>query len=348
LKRFYRYSILFFTLISYSSVFLAPDIFWISGFISLTIPVVIFYHFLGILIFRKRSKTNFILHIILFVIGFPFLKMTFQLSNWSEIPENSFKVLSYNVRVFNNYAHLNENYVSSKKMINWALGDDSPIKCFQEFYNRDASEIFNVRNRLINNGWKYDFFKIRFEDKDNGQFGQAIFCKFPIIGKGEIFDDKGEFMNTIYVDVKRDEDTIRIYCIHLESMAIDEENIVNTEKIKKTYIDTGYRLRNGFISRAKQVDALIKNVLKCPYPIIICGDINEMPYSYTYCTIRRQLNNAFEAKGKGFGFSYNGKLFFLRIDNQFFSDDLEIKKFETHRQADQSDHFPITSVYSVK
>ncbi len=271
-----------------------------------------------------------------------------QWSRWDTDDSKSVEVLSYNTRVFNNYAHLNDDYVSSKKMIQWAVDHTADVKCFQEYFNKDGSEVFNVSEQLVKNGLKYFYFKKRFVDKRKGQFGQAIFSKYPIIHSGEISDKDGNFMNSIFADIKMGKDTLRIYCIHLESMAIDEENIVDTDRLKNSYIDTGYRLRNGFIQRSEQINLLIENIESCPHPILVNGDFNELPYSYSYNAIRMQLTNSFEAKGKGFGFTYNGKLFFLRIDQQFFSDHLNIHKFKTHREIKESDHFPISGIYSFK
>jgi endonuclease/exonuclease/phosphatase family metal-dependent hydrolase len=59
------------------------------------------------------------------------------------------------------------------------------------------------------------------------------------------------------------------------------------------------------------------------------------------------LNNAFEEAGNGFGFTYNGKLFFLRIDNQFVDEGLTVTDFRTHRNIPFSDHFPISATYSL-
>jgi len=105
-------------------------------------------------------------------------------------------------------------------------------------------------------------------------------------------------------------------------------------------------LRRGFISRAKQIKDLLSSIEECKYKLILCGDLNELPYSYTYFALRNLLDNAFEKAGNGFGFTYNGKLFFLRIDNQFFSKEISIHKFMTHRNVDFSDHFPLTATYS--
>jgi endonuclease/exonuclease/phosphatase family metal-dependent hydrolase len=279
------------------------------------------------------------------IVGLAFVKVSYSIS--SNDSDGKLKVLSYNVRVFNNYSDLkNENFNSSKKMIGWSVENNADIKCFQEYYNDNRSEIFNIKNQLAKGGWKHHHRKIVFTDKAKAEFGISIYSKYPIVNVGEIDNEEGSFLNSIFADVKIGEDTIRIYNTHLESMSIDEENVVNTDRLVQSYIDTGYRLRNGFVSRAKQVKGLVRSIEQCRYKMILCGDLNEVPYSYAYFSLRNHLLNAFENAGNGFGFTYNGKLFFLRIDNQFYSPDITIHNFFTHRNANYSDHFPLTATYS--
>src|SRR5690606_3320508 len=104
------------------------------------------------------------------------------------------------------------------------------------------------------------------------------------------------------------------------------------------------KLKNGIQMRASQVKILSEHIQNSPYPVILAGDFNDVPYSYTYFTLRSILRNAFEEAGRGFGFTYNQVLFFLRIDNIFFGEGLEAKVFKTHREVDYSDHYPISAV----
>jgi len=345
MKKALRIAFFILTLICYLSVFFSPEKFWIFGFLSLAIPLMLLIHFILLILNIHRLKKAFFIHLAVIIIGFAFVKVTYTVS--ANDHDGKLKVMSYNVRVFNNYQNLqNKNHASSKNMIKWAVENDAQIKCFQEYYNKDNSEIFNVKNRLSDAGWKFNHRKIVLRDRSNAEFGITIYCKYPIVHKGEIKDAEDNFMNSIFADVLIDNDTIRIYNTHLESMSINEENVVNTEKLAESYKDTGYRLRRGFTSRSKQVKALVKHIKNCPYKMILCGDLNELPYSYPYFSLRNHLHNAFEKAGNGFGFTYNGKLFFLRIDNQFFSDELEIHEFFTHRNVKYSDHFPLTASYS--
>jgi endonuclease/exonuclease/phosphatase family metal-dependent hydrolase len=345
LRTIWRASLLTMTLLCFASIFISPARFWPAGFFSLGIPVMLLANiFLLIVNIRKRGVA-FFLHLLAVVLGFAFIKVSFTLS--ANDDGGRLQVLSYNVRVFNNYSNLrNEEYESSKTMIAWSVEHEADIKCFQEFYNRDRSKVFNVKHRLEKAGWQHSHSKIVFTDRARAQFGMSIYSKYPIVSYGEVYDEKQNFLNSIYADIKVDSDTIRVYNTHLESMSINVENVVNTDRLARSYKDTGHRLRNGFMSRSVQVEALLADMENCPHRIILCGDLNELPYSYTYFSLRRHLHNAFEQAGNGFGFSYNGKLFFLRIDNQFFSPDMSIHNFTTHQDVGYSDHFPLSASYS--
>lgn len=328
-------------------MFVSPEHFWAAGFFSLCIPLILGYHLVITVLKLRKPGVSFALHLFLLLVGFPFLRMTLQISSAGDA-EDTFSVLSYNVRVFNNYAHLNDNHESSKEMIGWALRNEADIKCFQEFYNMPGSNLFDVRAQLKRAGWTQSAYKTRFTDRNGGEFGMAIFSKYPIVARGDVTDDKGDFANAIFADIVIKDDTVRVYCMHLESMSIDERNVTDTEKLKKSFKDTGYRLKNGFKARARQVKFLHEHTLTSPHRVIVCGDMNELPYSYPYVKLRRSLYNAFEKKGGGFGFSYNGKLFFLRIDHQFYSKSLRLIDFHTHRDVKESDHFPISTIYSFR
>ncbi len=348
MQKIFRIILFTTTLLVYASVLISPDKCWVAGFVSMLIPVFLLIHLITSVFLVRRFNKVFFYHLVALLVGLPFLFVTFSFHRGAQ-PKHSLKIMSYNVRVFNNYAHLrNENFESSKKMIEWSVNDDSDVKCFQEFYNRDDSEIFNVVERMRAAGWKYIHYKKVFVDRSDANFGIVIFSKYPIVKRGAIYDDRGLFKKTIYIDILYDHDTIRIYNAHLKSMSIDVDNVTDAEKLSRSYKKTGRQLREGFVFRAGEVDLLTRHITESPHPVIFCGDLNDMPYSYTYFKLRRVLNNSFENAGRGFGFTYNGKLFFLRIDNQFYSSGIRIYDFNTFRNVKYSDHFPVKGLYSIK
>ncbi|MCS6795843.1 MAG: endonuclease/exonuclease/phosphatase family protein, partial [Raineya sp.] len=239
--------------------------------------------------------------------------------------------------------------INAKKLIQQVVEDSSDIKCLQEFFCEDSSKVFNTIAKIKEKG-KY-FYAISPNKKErHNYFGIAIFSKYPIVRSGEIKFPKS-LNRGQFADIVIHKDTIRVYNIHLQSISLDEEkmfDVASYEELKVSYNNVFSRLLRGFRMRAKQTDLVLSHLAHSPYPVIVCGDFNDTPYSYTYKRFREKLFNAFEAKGSGLDFSYNGKLFFLRIDNQFFSEKIKIHYFETDRSFNYSDHFPLRAIYSIK
>ncbi|MBX9853028.1 MAG: endonuclease/exonuclease/phosphatase family protein [Cytophagaceae bacterium] len=262
--------------------------------------------------------------------------------------DGNLSLLNYNVRVFNAYDHLrDENYIVNNKMIKWVGDHKAGIKCFQEFYHYPSIPVFRTIEMLKMNTPYYYFqpgYKIAKQE-----FGIAIFSKYPIINKGEIIFQEGSSNQAIFADIKINKDTIRIYNVHLQSMSINEEKLPGLSASQNFAERLRYllhKLKIGYVFRTKQIIILLEHMEKCPYKIILSGDLNDTPYSYSYQKIKRKLDNAFEEKGNGFGFTYNGKLPFLRIDNVFFDEGFDIRDFKTHYDIKFSDHYPIEASFS--
>ncbi len=347
-NRLYKLSLLI-TILVYLSRYVSPEYFFLSGFAALLIPVFMMFHifyFFGTLL--KKRKINWWAMGGL-IISLPYILLTLSINQITEEQSKELVILSYNVQVFNVYKHLNTKFDSSKKIIEWVLDDTSDVKCFQEYHNQDESDIFNVTEQLTSkhgyNGYSSPFARNKF----GHEFGLAIFTKHPILNRGKVkFDSLGENNHAIYVDIIHFDDTIRIYNTHLESMSINPNILFDTQNINLNYQDLFIRLKNGMVIRSSQIDKLMAHISTSPFKVILCGDLNETPYSYVYQSISASLNNAFDEKGNGFGFSYNGNIPFLRIDSQFASNELNVQEHHTCHDAKYSDHFPIKCRYNYQ
>lgn len=346
------YILFFFTsIIIFYSIEVSPNDFWLAGALSFGILPCLLINLLFSLyfIFRKHYKT-LILSIILFGVGHSHITRTFNVH--LKQTKGSIKVINSNVRIFNVYKHLrNEENKSSKEMINWISNNDADILILQEYYNNDKNEIWNTTSKIKNN-FKFHYLKTSLTNKANAEFGQMIFSKYPIVKTGIIPYENKTFNQATYADIKINTDTIRVYNIHLQSMAIEEEKLFdnkNDEKeLKKKVKSTSEKLIRGFKFRTKQIEKIVDHIKSSPYPVILGADMNDLPYSYAYNEFSKLLKNSYEEKGNGFGFTFNGKLFFLRIDNLFASNDFETNSFNVNREITHSDHFPITATYTLK
>ena len=114
---------------------------------------------------------------------------------------------------------------------------------------------------------------------------------------------------------------IRIYTTHLQSVLFKPKDFRNVEIIRnvedsmlQASRSLAKKLKGALGQRGRQADSVRAQMDKCPYPLVICGDFNDVPNSYTYFHIRGKLQDAFIAKSFGIGRSYIHISPTLRID----------------------------------
>lgn len=255
------------------------------------------------------------------------------------------KVMSYNVRLFDlyNWPHNKE----TRNKIFDVLKEESPdILCFQEFYANDRNT-FNTLDTLLE-FQKAKNYHLEYANVDTSKdhYGLATFTSYPIINKGKV-NILAENMNAcIYTDVNINNDTIRIYNMHLQSVHLStirytDKNYFETKEVYEH--DAGNifkRLSSAFSKRAMQADMIAEHISKCRYPVILCADLNDTPSSYTYRTVKGELKDVFKEAGMGFGATYAGKIPFLRIDYIFHSSSFAARYFNIIPEK-LSDHYPL-------
>jgi endonuclease/exonuclease/phosphatase family metal-dependent hydrolase len=117
------------------------------------------------------------------------------------------------------------------------------------------------------------------------------------------------------------------------------EHVDSINKNKSEQLFT--RIRDAFKKQEQQAEILVKHKNDCKYPVIICGDMNNSPFSYLYRSIKSDLNDCFEEAGNGFGQTYKFKYYPARIDYIFANKKMQVKSFQTFTKFENSDHFPI-------
>jgi endonuclease/exonuclease/phosphatase family metal-dependent hydrolase len=255
--------------------------------------------------------------------------------------KDGIKVVSYNVKNFAG-VKVADQKANASKILDFLNTQNADIICLQETRLR-RKNIFDVTEALKN---LHSIEHYHYASSGT-TFGILTFTSYPIVKMGEIRYQKSSNM-AIYTDVLIDSDTVRIFNVHLQSYRIDPGKYeiidspgISEEEDIKEIREIGGKLKRAFQSRARQVREIRKVIDNSPYPVVICGDFNDTPVSYSYQQLRGDLNDAFVESGKGFGRTYIGKLPSYRIDNILYSNSFESYNF----QADDflaSDHLPVS------
>jgi endonuclease/exonuclease/phosphatase family metal-dependent hydrolase len=332
--------------ISYLAVYIPPDKFWISSFFGLAFPFFVAANILFIVIWAFFKPKFLFFSLVAVLAGWGFINRYVQFSG-KNTENEGIKVVSYNVQNFPGNK-VTEQKNSANRILEFLDEKNADIICMQEIRLRNK-RIFNIAD-VVN---RLKSIKHYHYASNGATFGLATFTSYPIIKMGEIRYQKSPNM-AIFTDVLIGKDTVRIFNVHLQSYNINPEKYdiidspgIDEEKDIKEMREIGSKLKRAFKIRAAQVREIRQVIDETTYPLIICGDFNDTPVSYTYQLLRNGFNDAFVESGKGFVRTYIGKLPSYRIDNIFYSDAFESYNFRSENFR-TSDHLPVSCILVKK
>ena len=261
-----------------------------------------------------------------------------------EAEDGSLKIISYNVCQYGGNYKYEEGFDT---VYNYLKRQQADIVCLQE----DA----DTWRRFVMQRYKkiYDYNDTTiFCNGPQGMNAVGIHTRFPILKKERIYYKSNANGSVAYYLKLDNGDTLLVINNHLEGTHLSNEDRTKYKRMLKGKMerDTAReesamlikKLSNSAAKRAPEADIVheyIENHRQ--YPIIVCGDFNDSPISYSRRTIAQGLHDCFVESGKGIGLSYNQKGFFVRIDHILCSDHFNPQKCEIDSKMDASDHYPV-------
>jgi endonuclease/exonuclease/phosphatase family metal-dependent hydrolase len=352
-------------LLLYTLPYSNPDYFWMLNIIALAFPLLLMIQIV-FLFFWLVVKPR----IALFPIFFCVLSYKLIFSAFSVLPAQSasadtakgISVFSWNVHLFNFFekgGRPDASMISKVKKLN------ADIFCAQELvFSLQPNSSFTLEKLKKQLGFSY---VVAANDRSFGvhtdihtineryhPFCLAIFSKHPIIQWKKI-QTIPEYNHTfLWADIKTGNDTVRVFNIHLQSMYfakndyefiehIDQQNVDQVSNHGKSILR---KVKNANYLRAIQMKEVKKEILKSPHPVILTGDFNDVPNSYAYQQVNRDLTDAFLAKGRGIGRTFAKLSPTLRIDYIFTDPSLPLNEFHIHNW-NMSDHYGIEASISL-
>ena len=329
------------------------------------------------LFFPYLLLVNFVLTIIWIVVDFtwaliPVLVILLNVNNIDrhfqfrgiekpEVCTNCLKVMSYNAKAFNIYR--DDQISLNRQFIHFLQNEKPDILCIQEYsYDNTGKSGFNSTQAIIDalnvkDNEKTHKIMLPYRNKLGYQFGMAVFSKYRIVDGGFVETSDSSSNKSMYVDIRFNGDTLRIYNIHLASMHLDSADYATGKALwagsyDSTFNNKAQTLSNkisaAYVARQRQARAIRAHIDECPYPVILCGDFNDSPASFSYNKIMHGLRDSFRSSGKGTGTTYIGGNFpAYRID--YIAHDKQYNDFQytVCKDLAVSDHYPIYTYISI-
>jgi endonuclease/exonuclease/phosphatase family metal-dependent hydrolase len=337
-------------LLSYAAAAFPPNSMGYFSLFGLAYPFCLLANVFFIVYWYFKKRKYLLLSLSFIVVGLNHLTAFFQVSFTGNADPNAhaLKVLTYNVHVFDVFDK-KDGPATRDAIFDVLNREQADVVCFQEFYQSEKNKSYPTRDTLIE-FLPSKYYHERYTHAIGGQqyFGVVTLSKYPIVRKGFVpfSTDVNNFC--IYIDIVKEDDTVRVYNAHLQSIRFKKEDYdLANGKTEQSEIDDASkriarRLKSAFVKRQEQVDRIAASIRACPHAAILCGDFNDPPVSYTYSTLTEQLDDSFRACGNGIGNTYIGAFPSFRIDYILHSPQLECISYETLGEK-LSDHHAVTA-----
>ncbi len=304
----------------------------IASLLSLTVPLLILANLFFLIFWAFRTRRAFVISLTALAAAYFFLGTFFKINYTAAVPEKKdFTIMSFNTRAFNKYNWI-DNPALGDQIINFVSEKDPDVICFQEFEKDRATELR-----------QYPYQYVQSMVPGERSSVKAIFSKYPIIEKGTL-NSLNNYNNAIYADILYGKDTLRLYNVHMESLRITPDyHALTGEPSGRLF----RRLGRSFSRQEQQAERLNLHISNSAHKNIVCGDFNNTQFSNVYHLVKGdRLQDTFEARGKGYGSTYNFNYFPARIDFILTDITYQVVTHEVFREA-LSDHFPIMASIHV-
>ena len=328
--------------LSYLTPYVPPSQFIVLSVLGLMHPWLLLINVLMVIYWMIRKKWFAFIFLIVILVGWSHITGFLGLNMGKGGTDvNAVKVMTYNIARLYNIKEVNKRHDSQntfRKLAEYLKEEQPDILCIGEM-NSEYIDSLKIILKLPH---------VASTKNSKSHELLTIFSKFEILNSEDIVFDNSYNAN-MFADIKIKENTYRVFNIHLESNKItdlthkfaqsQQDNKERAEQAK--YILSRFRL--SAIEREGQANVIAEKIQNSPFPVIVCGDFNDTPVSYTYNKLSSGLKDAFKERGKGIGTTFAGKIPALKIDYILTDPSIEILDHKIDR-ALFSDHYPLSAL----
>lgn len=335
-------------LISAKASILSPEQSMLSSYPNYAFVPLAFLNSIFVLYWLFRRKTWFLISLLGLLLCLPEQKAWFPIKTIKEQSGNgpAIKVLSYNTMQFSGYqAHTQQD---PNPILQYLQASEADVICLQEAgYSTHKAYLEKKTITTALKAYPYHSLEV-VQTMSNRTNNLWIFSKYPIIKSAKL-PYISQHNASHYCDIVIEQDTIRFINNHLESNKLTKEDkalykmiVENPDRNSISHVaeKLGKKLDQAARLRAPQAEIVARLIRETPYKLVVCGDFNDIPVSYTYRTIKKGLIDAWSQNSRGLGITFHEKFYLFRIDYIMHSPELRSYGTKVDR-INHSDHYPV-------
>lgn len=263
-----------------------------------------------------------------------------------------FKIISWNV------IHTQDLRIPDfpgNRAVNYMIESGADVICLTELRYFDPHEMPNFTKSL-----KDSLFSAYPYHAGKNGLDIKILSKYPVERLDRTRIDEGGNCRFDLFKIRFPDNELLVAMVHLYSFGLSEEernvvteiNSVQTakESMREFKGSIRQKLRNAFRKRAEDARELRSVIDEIPpdIPLIVCGDFNDVPASWTYNMIRGDdLRDAYAETNFGPAITYNLHAFYFHIDQMLYRGPLEAISLDIGK-INSSDHYPLTGTFQFQ
>lgn len=349
-----------FYLLACLAPYLNPYHWWFISVVGLFFSFLFFLLLFSVLFWLFVRIKYALLFLLVLLLGWKSIVVSFAFHparnfNYERQPQ-TLRIVTWNVARFVEIIKNNNKGSQVRlKMLELLKQQNADIVCLQEFHTATRPDYYdNITYITKQLNYPYHYFSWD-EDGVGIYYSSVIFSRLPIIDTGKIRFPRPSLPEPLlYADIKFGADTVRIFTSHLQSVQFNQLDYARIDRITNyedsllpNSRDIFSKIRIGITYRSLQSRLVKKMVKSSPHPVILCADFNDVPNSYTYFTIRGDMQDGFLKKDFGIGRTFTALSPTLRIDYILASTPFSFLQFNRVTKR-YSDHYMLVADLKLK
>lgn len=335
-----------FTLAGAFAIFVIPETSMLITFLGLALPILLLINIAAAIYWAIRWRYWVWLPLLAIAGNAFYLNGIWQPGTTNTKPiEGTITIVTYNVNSFNKETSGH----TCKEIAAYLKRQQADIICFQELGINSTFTADSIKAAM--NEWPYSY--IPQATDSLSLLRLAVFSKFPI-GERELITYPNSRNSSLWCNIDINGKTFRLFNNHLQTTQASANKLhlakamhrqlpeeEKYEEVKYAGIHLLDELYHNFLKRSIQANVVKQCINESPYPVLVCGDFNSLPSSYSYYTVKgKQLKDGFKECGHGYMYTYRYFRHLLRIDYILYSNEVEGVSYFSPKLM-FSDHNPV-------